>query len=31
MSTHVIVDLQGYFTPGAFDDLTDSRVLDTRL
>lgn len=30
MSTHLIVDLQGYFTPGAFDDVDDDRLLDTR-
>lgn len=30
MSAHVIVDLQGYLTDGAFDDLADARLLDTR-
>jgi dienelactone hydrolase len=30
MSTHVIVDLQGYFANNAFEDVTDSRLLDTR-
>lgn len=30
MSTHLIVDLQGYFTPGSFDDVDDDRLLDTR-
>ena len=29
-STHLVVDVQGYFTPGAFDDIVDVRVLDTR-
>ena len=29
-STHLVVDLQGYMTPGSFDDVTDARVLDTR-
>ena len=28
--THLVVDLQGYFADGAFDDLVDIRVLDTR-
>ncbi|MCY7298158.1 MAG: alpha/beta hydrolase fold domain-containing protein, partial [Ilumatobacteraceae bacterium] len=30
VSTHVIVDLQGYFTIGSFDDIADVRALDTR-
>lgn len=30
VSTHLIVDLQGYFTPGSFDDVDDDRLLDTR-
>jgi hypothetical protein len=30
MSTHVIIDLQGYFTNSAFEDIADTRVLDTR-
>ena len=30
-STHVVVDLQGYFDPAAFDDVADQRLLDTRL
>ncbi|MGA1556602.1 MAG: CotH kinase family protein, partial [Ilumatobacteraceae bacterium] len=29
-TTHVVVDLQGYFADGAFDDVDDIRVLDTR-
>ena len=29
-STHVVVDLQGYMRPGAFDDVTDVRVFDSR-
>ena len=29
-STHLVVDLQGYFADGAFDDVDDVRVLDTR-
>ncbi|MCU1368606.1 MAG: hypothetical protein JWN39_4245 [Ilumatobacteraceae bacterium] len=29
-SEHVVVDLQGYLTDGAFDDVADVRVLDTR-
>jgi dienelactone hydrolase len=29
-STHLVVDLQGYLAPGAFDDVDDTRVLDTR-
>lgn len=28
--THVVVDLQGTFEPGALDDVTDVRLLDTR-
>ena len=28
--THVVVDLQGYFAAGAFDDTVDQRILDTR-
>lgn len=28
--THLVADLQGYFQPGAFDDVPDQRVLDTR-
>ena len=28
--THLIVDLQGYFQPGSFDDVADVRLLDTR-
>ena len=30
-STHVVVDLQGYFDTAAFDDVADQRLLDTRL
>jgi hypothetical protein len=30
-ATHVVVDLQGYFDPAAFDDIDDQRLLDTRL
>jgi acetyl esterase/lipase len=29
-STDLIVDLQGYMTPGSFEDLSDARLLDTR-
>jgi predicted esterase len=29
-SAHLVVDLQAYLTNGAFDDLPDMRVLDTR-
>lgn len=29
-ATHLVVDLQGYFEPGAFDDVPDERLLDTR-
>ncbi len=28
--THLVVDLQGYLTAGAFDDVSDTRLLDTR-
>jgi hypothetical protein len=27
---HVVADIQGYFSGGAFDDVTDTRTLDTR-
>ena len=27
---HLVADVQGYFTPGAFDDIVDERLLDTR-
>lgn len=27
---HIVADLQGYFAPGAFDDIDDVRILDTR-
>jgi dienelactone hydrolase len=30
METHVIVDLQGYLATGAFDDIDDTRLLDSR-
>jgi acetyl esterase/lipase len=30
MRTHAVVDLQGWFAPGAFDDVPDERLLDTR-
>ena len=30
MPTHLIADLQGYFQSGAFDDVPDQRLLDTR-
>ena len=30
-SAHLIVDLPAYLTPGTFDDITDVRVIDTRL
>jgi acetyl esterase/lipase len=30
-SSHVVVDLQGYLTPGSFDDVPDVRLLDTRI
>jgi hypothetical protein len=29
-ATHVIVDIQGYMAPGSFDDVADTRILDTR-
>lgn len=29
-ATHVVADLQGYFAPGAVDDVADERLLDTR-
>ncbi len=29
-ATHLVVDLQAYMAPGAFDDLVDARLLDTR-
>jgi acetyl esterase/lipase len=29
-STHLVADLQGTFTPGAFEDVVDDRLLDTR-
>lgn len=29
-ATHLVVDIQGYMTPGSFDDIADQRVLDTR-
>lgn len=30
-SAHLVVDLQGYMQPGAFDDVVDTRALDTRV
>ncbi len=30
MPTHLVADLQGYLNPGAFDDVADDRLLDTR-
>ncbi len=30
MATHLVVDLQAYLADGAFDDIVDDRVLDTR-
>ncbi len=30
-ATHLIADLQGYFAPGAFDDIADVRLVDTRV
>lgn len=29
-ATHIVADLQGYFNDGAFDDVADRRLLDTR-
>jgi len=29
--THIVVDLQGYMAEGAFDDVADLRLLDTRV
>jgi acetyl esterase/lipase len=29
-ATHLVADLQGWFAPGAFDDVADIRLLDTR-
>jgi spore coat protein CotH len=29
-STHIVADLQGYFEAGAFDDIADTRLVDTR-
>jgi hypothetical protein len=29
-ATHLVADLQGYLADGAFDDLADVRLLDTR-
>jgi hypothetical protein len=29
--THLVADLQGYLAAGAFDDIADVRVLDTRI
>jgi acetyl esterase/lipase len=30
-ATHVVVDLQGYLAPGAFEDVDDVRLVDTRV
>ncbi len=30
LSAHLVVDLQGYLEPGAFDDIDDVRLVDTR-
>ena len=30
-STHLVADLQGYFTDGAVDDVADVRLIDTRV
>lgn len=30
VGTHLVADLQGWFAPGAFDDVPDVRLLDTR-
>ena len=30
-ATHVVVDLQAYLAPGAFDDVDDQRLVDTRV
>jgi predicted esterase len=30
-AAHLVVDLQGYMTDGSFDDITDDRLLDSRL
>lgn len=30
-STHLVVDVQGWFTPGSFEDVADVRLLDTRV
>ncbi|MCU1361344.1 MAG: hypothetical protein JWN99_2633 [Ilumatobacteraceae bacterium] len=30
MRTHLVADLQGWFAPGAFDDVSDARLLDSR-
>lgn len=30
-SAHLVADLQAYLVPGAFDDIVDLRVLDTRI
>jgi hypothetical protein len=29
-SSHLVVDVQGYLTAGAFDDVVDDRLLDSR-
>jgi acetyl esterase/lipase len=30
VGTHLVADLQGWFAPGAFDDVVDDRLIDTR-
>ena len=30
-ATHLVADVQGYLQPGSFDDVDDTRLLDTRL
>jgi hypothetical protein len=31
VATHVVADRQGFMAPGAFDDIADVRILDTRM
>jgi hypothetical protein len=31
MATHLVADVQGYMQPGAFDDVADVRLRDTRI
>ena len=30
-ATHLVVDVQAYFTPGSFEDTADERLADTRI